>query len=139
MTSEKNEDKWNQLEQAMRGVYAHIKARADGHELSLVKAVHGDRLVAWVYVNGLIKGEWYRAENGKPVHPEARFWCPHRSRVYPLSKYNALKKAFGKSRADQMTALVTVCFTPMWTSPRSLIRHLKKNFPDLEILEATHV
>jgi len=127
-------DKWEQLEQLLAGVFGHAKARADGHELALQKQLDGERLVVAVYVDSYIKGEWMVAEKGEPVHVEGRFWRPIRSRVWPLSKYKVLKRAFGKKKADEMTAQCIVSFSPYWASPRSLVRHLKKNFPDLELV-----
>jgi len=127
-------DKWKQLEQSLDGIFSRVNARADGYALKFVKSLDGQRLVTLVYVNGEIKGEWFKAENGKPAHREGRFWCPHRRRAWPLKKYSELKKVFGKRKADQMTALETVCFSPIWTSPRSLTKHFKKNFPDLQIM-----
>ncbi|MFP4596505.1 hypothetical protein [Ralstonia sp.] len=128
-------DKWRQLEDALSGVFGHAKAVADGHEVTLQKALSNERLVVLVYVDGWIKGEWWEADpaTGQPVHPQARFWRPSRSRVFPLKQYKALKRALGKKRADEMTARKVVCFVPSWNSPRSLVRHLKKYFPDLEL------
>lgn len=127
-------DKWKQLEEALSGVFGFAKARAGGHEVSMQKKLSGEKLVIEVYVDGWFKGEWTKAENGEPVHPEARFYRPMRSRLYPLKKHAALKKVFGKKKADEMTAMRTFAFMPLWNSPRSLVRHLKKHFPDLELL-----
>jgi hypothetical protein len=125
-------DKWRELEQRLAGVFASAKAEADGHELHFVKRVSGERLVIETYVDGWIKGEWSRVgEDGAPAHPEGRFWRPYRSRAWPLKQHAALKRAFGKRKADQMVALKTVALLPSWNSPRSLVRHLKAQFPDL--------
>ncbi|OSQ49636.1 MULTISPECIES: hypothetical protein [Thalassospira] len=132
-------DKWKQIEETLKGVFGKIKVQADGYELTLTKSIDRERLVTLVHVNGEIKGKWFRAKNGKPLYPEARFWFPMRRRAWPIKKHSELKKAFGKREADQMTALETVCFSPMWTSPRSLIAHLKKHFPELEIVEDSNV
>lgn len=134
-----DQTKWQKIEETLKGVYGCCKIRADGYETTFIKMLEGQRLVTAVYVDGEIKGEWYKAKDGKPVHPQARFWCEKRRRLYPISKYNALKKAFGKKEADQMTALKILCFVPIWTSPRSLIQHLKKHFPELEIMEDSNV
>ncbi|MBN2752594.1 MAG: hypothetical protein JXQ84_07785 [Rhodospirillaceae bacterium] len=124
---------WQQLEHLLGEVFCHVKASADGYELTFIKTRDGERLVTVVYVNGRIKGDWCKAENEQPVHPEARFWFPKRGRIWPLKKYPELKKIFGKKKADQMIALRTICFFPTWSSPRTLIQHLKKHFPDLEL------
>lgn len=127
-------DKWQQLEDQLGGVFCQAAAVADGHELTFRKALHKERLVVEVYVDGWMKGEWSKAnEQGEPVHPEGRFWRPYRSRAWKLKQYAQLKRAFGKRKADRMTALKTVAFLPSWNSPRTLVRHLRKHFPDLEL------
>jgi len=126
-------DKWQNLEGRLSGLFGCAVALAGGHEIQMVKGRDGERLVIQVYVDGSIKGEWTKAENGQPLHPEARFWRPYRCRSWPLKEYPALKRAFGKRKADQMTALKTVAFIPTWNSPRTLVRHLRKQFPDLEL------
>lgn len=130
--------KWETLEESLSGVFCHAAAVADGHQLKFVKTLHKERLVVEVYVDGWIKGEWTTATaDGEPKHPEGRFWRPYRHRVYKLSQYKNLRKVFGKKRADEMTALKTCAFMPYWNTPKSLVRHLKKHFPDLEILDQT--
>lgn len=127
-------DKWKQLEEKLSGIFGNATVLAGGHEVSFQKRLDGEKLVIQVGVDGWIKGEWWKVdEQGQPVHSEGRFWKPMRSRVWPLKEYKSLKKVFGKRKADQMTALKTVAVTPCWGSPRTLISHLKKNFPDLEI------
>lgn len=127
-------DKWQQLEARLRGVFGDATAVAGGHEVRFVKRLDGESLVIEVYVDGWIKGEWSKAdESGEPVHPEGLFWRPYRSRAWKLKQYAQLKRAFGKKKADQMTALKTVAYLPSWNSPKTLVRHLKKRFPDLEL------
>lgn len=129
-----NATKWQQLEEQLGGVFGDATATADGHELRFVKRLDGERLVIQVYVDGWIKGEWSKVnDQGEPEHPEARFWRPYRARAWKLKQHAQLKRAFGKKKADQMTALKTVAFLPSWNSPRTLVRHLKKHFPDLEL------
>ncbi|ERS04815.1 hypothetical protein Q673_06260 [Marinobacter sp. EN3] len=129
-------NKWQQIEDRLSGVFGSVKAFAGGHEISLEKQVDKERLVVAVYVDGWIRGEWTRATaDGEPENPQAMFWKPYRTRPWKLSQYKDLKKVFGKKRADEMTALKTCAFMPYWNTPKSLVRHLKKHFPDLEILE----
>lgn len=133
-------DKWKALEQSLTGaagLYGGVKASAGGHELHFRKGLHRERLVIEVYVDGHMRGEWCRVdEGGAPEHPEGRLWRPVRTRAYQLKKYAALKRAFGKREADRMTALRTVAVLPYWNSPRSLVRHLKAAFPDLELVDS---
>ncbi|MDX1464100.1 MAG: hypothetical protein R3215_00175 [Halomonas sp.] len=126
-------DKWKVLEEQLQGVFASATILADGHEVTLQKRLDGEKLVVVVYVDGWIKGAWMSVDDqGEPKHPEGRFWRPMKRRAWKLKQYKELKKVFGKKKADEMTALRTVAVTPYWNSPRTLISHLKKHFPDLE-------
>lgn len=128
-------EKWARLEESLGGVFGVAAFRAADHLVECVRKPHRNRLVIEVYVDGWIKGEWSKAdENGEPVHAEGKFWRPYRSRSFPLKEHAKLKRALGKKKADQMTALKTVAFMPIWNSPRTLVRHLKKHFPDLELI-----
>ncbi|MEX0745295.1 MAG: hypothetical protein WD118_06805 [Phycisphaeraceae bacterium] len=127
-------DKWQELEKRLTGVFGGATVLADGHEVSFQKRLDGEKLVIQVGVDGWIRGEWWKVdEQGQPVHSEGRFWCPLRSRAWPLKEYKSLKKVFGKRKADEMTALRVVAVTPAWGSPKRLISHLKKHFPELEL------
>lgn len=131
-------NKWKQLEEQLSGVFASAKIKADGYEVAFQKRLgKGERLVIETYVNGYIKGEWMlTGENGTHKHPEARFFRPHKCRLCKLKEYPKLKRIFGKKQADTMVELKTVAFSPTWNSPRTLISHLKKNFPDLELVNS---
>ncbi|WP_144981118.1 hypothetical protein [Halomonas sp. C22] len=129
-------NKWKQLEEQLSGVFASATIKADGYEVAFYKRLgKGERLVIETYVNGYIKGDWISVgDNGEPKAPEGRFFYPMKRRAWPLRQYKELKKAFGKPSADKMTELRVVGFLPHWNSPRTLINHLKKNFPDLELV-----
>ena len=128
-------NKWKQLEEQLSGVFGSATIRARGHEVTFRKQLDGEKLVIRVGVDGWIKGAWMSVdEHGHPEHPEGRFYRPHRYRACKLKSYPSLKKVFGKKQADEMTALRTVQVSPYWNSPRTLISHLKKNFPDLELV-----
>ncbi|AXY41618.1 hypothetical protein [Halomonas sp. JS92-SW72] len=127
-------NKWQQLEEQLKGVFGSATILADGHEVIFQKRLDGEKLVIQVGVDGWIKGTWHKVdEHGNPEHPEGRFWRPMKRRAWQLKQYKELKKVFGKKKADEMTALRTVAFSPYWGSPRPLISHLKRHFPDLEL------
>lgn len=127
-------NKWQQLEEKLGGMFGSATILADGHEVTFRKVLHGEKLVIRVGVDGWIKGEWMLVDDKEqPLHSEGRFYRPHRFRPFKLKDYPNLKKVFGKKKADEMTALRVISFDYCWKSPRSLISHLKRNFPDLEI------
>tara|TARA_B100000700_G_scaffold42239_1_gene43244 strand:+ start:2240 stop:2647 length:408 start_codon:yes stop_codon:yes gene_type:complete len=127
-------NKWQQLEEQLHGIFGSATIHADGHEVTLQKRLDGEKLVIQVGINGWIKGAWSMVDDqGEPKHAEGRFYRPMRSRAWPLKQYKDLRKVFGKKEADRMTALRTVAVSPYWNGPKTLISHLKKHFPDLEI------
>ncbi|KGE77666.1 hypothetical protein [Halomonas salina] len=127
-------DKWQQIAGSLKGAFGTITVIADGHEVAFYKRVDGERLVIETYVDGWIKGKWTSVdEHGRPEHPEGRFYRPRNRRAWPLKEYSRLKRVFGKKKADEMIALRTIIVSPIWNSPKTLISHLKKHFPDLEI------
>ncbi|MGP5324958.1 hypothetical protein [Vreelandella titanicae] len=128
-------NKWQQLEEQLSGIFGTAKILADGYEVSFYRVLNAqEKLVVVTYVNGWMEGKWFSAdENGEPKHPESRFFRPRKSRACKLKQYPNLKRIFGKKEADKMTALRTTMFDPYWNSPKTLISHLKKHFPDLEL------
>jgi len=131
-------DKWKELAELLTGAFGVAKVRANGHEVIFQKCVHREKLVVQVWVDGVMKGDWTSVgDKGEPKHPEGRFFFPMKRRPWKLKQYKELKKVFGKKEADNMTELRVVGFLPYWGSPRPLISHLKKNFPDLELLPLT--
>ncbi|TGG92512.1 hypothetical protein E4656_13655 [Natronospirillum operosum] len=129
-------DKWKQLEEKLQGVSSGADVLADGYTVNLRKRLYKERLVIEVGVEGEVKREWWEVDaDRKPKHPEGRFWRPVKTRAYSLKDYKKIKSAFGKRKADQMTALKVVALMPWWNSPRTLIAHLKREFPDLELTE----
>ncbi|MBB3231727.1 hypothetical protein [Halomonas stenophila] len=127
-------NKWQQLEEQLKGVFGGATILADGHEVTLQKRLDGEKLVIQVGVDGWIRGKWMDVDDqGNPTHPEGRFYCPMRRRAWKLKEYAKLKRVFGKKKADEMTALRTVLVAPHWNSPKTLISHLRKHFPDLEL------
>ncbi|WP_110678763.1 hypothetical protein [Salinicola sp. RZ23] len=128
-------DKFKELEAQLQGVFGSAKIRVNGREVTFQKRLDREKLVIQVGVDGWIKGEWSLVDiQGEPKHPEGLFYRPMRSRVWPLKQYKSLRKIFGKREADKMTALRIVAVSPYWNSPRSLISHLRKHFPDLELV-----
>ncbi|UDM07835.1 hypothetical protein LG409_02720 [Halomonas sp. NyZ770] len=130
-------NKWQQLEEQLSGVFGNATVLAAGHKVTFSKCLDGEKLVIRVGVDGWIKGIWMSVdEHGQPEHPEGCFYCPQRYRPWKLKEYPSLKKVYGKKQADEMTALRTVQVSPYWNSPKTLISHLKKNFPDLELVNS---
>lgn len=130
-------DKWKRIEEKLRYVFGNVKVRADGHEVTFDKRVDTkkQKLVIETYVDGWIKGEWMNVQNGQPLHPEGRFFRPRKSAVWKRKDFKMLKKIYGTKKAEEMVTPKVIVLDPYWGSPRTLVAHLKREFPDLEIVE----
>lgn len=129
-------DKWKKLAKQLEGVFGQASILADGYEVSFYKKVgDGDKLVIETFVNHQFKGIWTRNIGTEPEHPEGRFFYPVKRAAWPKSKYPELKKVFGRKEADELVTPKVIMFSPVWGSARTLIAHLKRNFPDLELID----
>lgn len=127
--------KWDEIKSRLEHLGGSVKLLADGHEVSLHKVHDGKRVFVSVYVDGYIKGKWTMADQGKPAYPEARFFRPTKSAVWSKKQLPNLKKIYGKKKAEEMVKPRVIAFLPEFGTERSAVAHLKKHFPDLEILE----
>lgn len=127
--------KWDVLKERLGGVFCVVKAKVDEYELTFQKQRSGEKLVVAVFVNGVIKGEWSNVgSDGIPEHPEGQFWCPKKSRPWPLKQHRSLKKIYGKREADRMVAMRVICVLPSFNTPRTLVSHYRKHFPQLSLV-----
>ena len=55
--------------------------------------------------------------------------------AYKKKGYSQLKRVFGKKKADEMVTPKVIGFVPDFGTEGATVAHLKKHFPDLEILE----
>lgn len=130
-------NKWDQIKERLEHLGSSVKLLADGHTLHLRKVHDRKKIFVIVYVNGQVKGEWTKAEDEKPVYPEARFWRPMKRAAYKKKAYASAKRAFGKKEADRMITPRVIGFVPDFGTEGAAVAHLKKHFPDLEILNQT--
>lgn len=117
---------------------------ADGYDLDLEVRPRGTlRASIHVFVNGWIHGEWHRGEA-----PEAqKFWRRQASWVFPKKHRDAAAKAAASRhlpaevRARERAAVdaQVVMWSPIWSSPKSLVRHLRTTCADVRLLELGHV
>lgn len=128
-------NKWDEIKQRLEHLGGSVKLLADGHEVSLRKVHDGKRVFISVYVDGYIKGKWTAAEEGKPVYPEGRFFRPAKSAVWSRKQLPNLKKIYGKKKAEEMVKPRVICFLPEFGTEGSAVAHMKKHFPDLEVLD----
>lgn len=126
-------DKWKEIKERLKHLGGRVELLADGYELTLTKAHDGKKIFVMVYVDGTVDFEWTKTEDGKPLHPQGRFWRPMKRAAYRKKDYAALKRGWGKKEADRMVTPRVVGVVPNFGTEGAAVAHLKKHFPDLEI------
>ncbi|MDM8181277.1 hypothetical protein [Marinobacter salarius] len=127
--------KWDEIKSRLEHLGGSVELLAGGHKLSLMKLHDRKRIFVRVYVDDLVKMEWTEAKDEQPVHSEGRFWRPMKRAAYPKKVYTSAKRALGKKEADRMVTPRVIGFVPDFGTEGAAVAHLKKHFPDLEILE----
>jgi len=125
--------KWEEIKSRLENLGGSVKLLADGHEVSLYKVHDGKRVFVSVYVDGYVKGEWMMTDKGQPLHPESRFFRPAKKALWSRKQLPALRKIYGKKKAEEMVKPRVIAFMPDFGTEGSAVAHLKKHFPDLEI------
>ncbi|MCL7931728.1 hypothetical protein [Halomonas llamarensis] len=126
-------DKWAEIKERLKDLGGSVELLADGHKLQLVKMHDSKKIFVVVYVDGTVDFEWTKTEDGKPVHPQGRFWRPLKRAPHSKKVYASAKRAFGKKEADRMVTPRVIGVVPNFGTEGAVVAHLKKHFPDLEI------
>lgn len=129
------QEDWNALEAQMGSPWGRMTLKCDQFEVTLVQET-SPKSKSWrtsVYVDGVIKGEWMRAEGDQPKCEEARRFLRRVGRsAYTKKQIDEWRKVFGKREAAKMEAQKYFYFDPGWSSYRSLKKHLQENNNSIE-------
>lgn len=133
-------EQWKQIETALSFDFGRAELRCDGF------LVHADvqyagplKQVIRVYVDGVIKGAWYRGENDEPK----KFWREQKQYLYRKNQRDAWLKESKRRRfspehrqwcAANAEASIST-WTPEWNTPSSFCRHLRKTCTSMEIVK----
>jgi hypothetical protein len=124
------QEDWDALKAQMERPWGSMKLRCDQFVLDLHQATDSKNK-SWattVYVDGLFKGEWMRAEKGLPTHEESRRFLRKVSRAFHSKKdIDEWRKLFGKREANKRASEKFIYFDPSWKSFNSLKKHLLAN------------
>lgn len=111
-----------------------VQIKCDDHIVTLKLERFKMKLVIGIYINGVIKGEWFT----KPEkHPESNY-LPIKRRAYYTPKVKAqIIKLYGKRQAvkeyPNLNKIHESKF-PYFTTPRSALTHLLKVSSKCEVL-----
>lgn len=127
---------WQAIEDELERLYGRVVLLIDGYTVTYTNDICKRRMVIFTYVNDEFRGEWSLSNrDGSPRHPESRFLRPVERRLYKPKELASLRKVCGAKTAGEYADKKHVHFDWIWYSPKPLIRHLKKNFKDIELIE----
>jgi hypothetical protein len=129
-------DKWEEIEKRLEeGIFSDVKIRIGNDRVTFRNQLFERKLRIITYVNGEIMGILWKVDaDGRPAYRQGQYFRPIKKRTFPKKEYKRLVYILGKEKADKLTSLRICALSPIWNSARSLIQHLKKNFPNLEII-----
>lgn len=128
-------DQWRIVEDRLDNLWNAVKLLCDGFEVVLVRRpTSPNKNQVVVYVDGWFKGEWLVDD----CEERRRFLRPVRAPVYRKKERERLlklgKKALRKYDIDPDQSFTY--WAPTWERTRPLIRHLKANNQEIELLNA---
>lgn len=135
-------EQWAKVESDLSHSYGSVKLRCDGHEIhATVEREKGLRYVVAVYIDGWIKGEWFK---GEPEHVR-KFWREHCSFLWkPKARAEAAKRlkqrGLPKDVRDWYRGVAEKKTDPMWLpswpNAKALCRHLRKTCTTIERIQS---
>jgi hypothetical protein len=137
-------EQWTEVEKALSGRYGKVTLRIEGREITLVRElVSKNKLGVVVYVDGKLKSEWIGVAKDCD---EQRFMYPSQRFVYSARERDQQKrllKRFGKRWLKEQGITdpnkKATIFLPFFPSATAARRHFQKNFPEIELVEASGV
>jgi hypothetical protein len=125
---------WKTVEQKLSFPFGMVVLKADGYEVALrVEPVKRLQYQIMAYVDGQFKGKWTLED----CEIRRKFMRPRTTYAFPTKDRRALKK-LGRTALSNMgidpDRRITY-YTPLWTSPRTLKTHLRKNCQNIELVE----
>ena len=120
------------IERELSVPYGRVVLKADGHELQLrVECYKALRYSVMVYVDGWLRGEWFKAESDIG----AKFWHRHTRVLFKAKDHALYRRAFGKRALDERIARSTyVVHMPSFNSGRAALASLQRTCESIEVV-----
>lgn len=130
-----NKEQKDELARKLDTPWGQVELRCDGYDVTLsVQRYKGMQYRVLTYVNGSIKGEWFRGD--KPA-PESKFLRksvrPNLSPSQRKEWEKKLRKRFVKN--DPFASGSVTLFLPDWASGKAAISHLDKVCDSIEVIQ----
>lgn len=120
------------IERELSSPYGRVVLKADGHELQLrVERYKALKYSVMVYVDGYLRGEWFRAESDIG----AKFWCRRTRVLFKAKDHASYRRALGKRALDERIAQSTyVMHMPCFASARAALASLQRTCESIEVI-----
>ena len=126
---------WKRVEQSLTLPHGSAKLRCDGIEVTAsVEMVKPLRFAVVVYVDGVWKGEWLRAD--PPLH-QHRFMNPHEKGLYTAADIKSLKRVCSARQMRDMQAKKVRWFSPDFPTARAFRRRISSQCKAIELMTCT--
>lgn len=133
-------EQWQAIEDQLMGSFGQIKLKCDGFEVNAsIQRVSALQLGICIYVNGWVKGEWYKGEAD-----EARKFLRRTDHYVWKAKDRAEAEKWLKKRGlDAKTREFwhgvatdkSSVWCPWWTNAKAFCRHLRKTCTEIEVIQ----
>jgi hypothetical protein len=138
--SKLSKEQWTDIERELSGVYGRVELLCDGYKVNaVIKQKTALKFVITVYVDGVIKGEWFRgeAEEAKKFHCATKYYA-YKAAARAEAKTKLKSKRLHASLKDHYKHVAeasTTFWFPYWTSPKAFCRHLRKTCQSISIVK----
>jgi hypothetical protein len=135
-----SKEQWIEIEKQLSSMFGRVHLKADGYDVKLVvEPYKALRSAVVVYVNGWWKAEWMKGgcPEAEKFMQECRrwMWSAARREVAKQKLKNKRLDTFLRDWYQEVAEQYTSVWSPAWTSPKSLCRHLRKSCADIELVE----
>lgn len=126
---------WKRVEESLAHPHGSVKLLCDGIEVcGQVQMVKPLRYAVVVFVGGVWKGEWLRAD---PPRDEHRFLNPHEQSFYKAAELKRMKGLFSAKQLREMLAKKSRWFSPDFPTAKAFRRRISSQCKAIELVTCT--
>lgn len=126
---------WKAVEESLAYPHGHAELTCDGRRIAAqVQQVKELRFEVVVFVDGVWRGEWLRAD--RPCD-EQRFMCPHEQAFYSAAQIKGLRKVFSAKQLREMAEKKTRWFSPSFRTAKAFRRRITSTCKSIELVKCS--
>lgn len=135
--SQPSKEQWQKIEDDMNRLYANVYLECESYRVSAGMARDKNRLVCVVYVDGVMRGDWFGIydDESELSDIQRRFCRPIWKPKYPRKFVTQMEKIQGKRKCKAAGYYdKRLVIYPYWASAKRFISHLKKHNQNIRVL-----